>query len=291
MPEAKGRTPKLLTRSIGDADLMYLLYEGDGPPMLLMHATGFHPWMWHPIARELSPRWRVVAPYVCDHRQIDPEEGGFSWLTLGEDLAEFCRREGIEDPAVVGHSMGGTVATIALGVGGLAARGLILIEPVFFSPQVYRSESKLEENPLAARALKRKDRWRDRNEARSYLRSKPLFKNWDPEMLDLYIQHGIEGTGGGDVRLVCPPKREAALYMGNQRFDPWPVLKKVNCPTLVVEGEASQYKKFVDMKKAAAAFPRGAYRMMRGASHFIPMERPRDILALIENFFGSPEGT
>jgi lipase len=72
----KGSMPKLLTQAIGDADLSYLLYVGDGPVIVLMHATGFSPWMWHPIARELAPRWGVIAPYFCDHRETDPERRG-----------------------------------------------------------------------------------------------------------------------------------------------------------------------------------------------------------------------
>jgi lipase len=288
MPDRKDRIPEIMTQNIGDADLGYLLYESEGPPMILMHATGFNPWMWHPIVRELGSSWRVIAPYVCDHRQVDPEAGGLSWLTLAEDLANFCRIKRIKKPALVGHSMGGTVLTLALGGCGLECRGLILIEPIFFLQEMYRSEGKFGANPLAVRALKRKEKWNNRKEARSYLRSKPLFNNWNPEMLDLYIQHGIEEAGNGGVRLVCPPKRESALYMGNQRFDPWPVLGNVNCPTLVIEGESSDYKKFVDMKKAAAAFPRGAYRMMKGVGHFIPMERPREIAAMIKEFFGDP---
>ncbi len=282
-------TPKLMAQNIGDADLSYLLYESPGPPMILMHATGFNPWIWHPIARELALRWRIMAPYVCDHRKVAPEEGGLSWLILAQDLAEFCRRQEIKSPAMVGHSMGGTVVTLALGEEGLDARGLILIEPIFFSPEVYRAEARVENNPLAARALKRKARWRHREEARSYLQTRPLFRNWDPEMLDLYVQHGIEGAGNEGVRLVCPPKRESALYLGNQRFNPWPVLGRVNCPTLVIEGEKSDYRKFIDMRKAASAFPRGSYRMMKGVGHFIPMEKPREIAALIENFFASPD--
>jgi lipase len=288
MPERKERRPEIMTQNIGDADLAYLLYEGDGPPMILMHATGFNPWVWHPIARDLGSSWRVIAPYVCDHRTVDPEAGGVSWLTLAEDVAAFCRVKRIEKPALVGHSMGGTVLTLALGVCGLKCRGLILIEPIFFPKEMYRREGAWGKNPLAVRALKRKETWNNRKEALSYLRSRPLFRKWDPEMLDLYIHYGIEEAGNGGVRLVCPPKRESALYMGNQRFDPWPVLDHVTCPTLVIEGELSDYKKFIDMKKAAAAFPRGSYRMIKGVGHFIPMEKPREVAAIIKDFFGDP---
>src|SRR5208337_3491529 len=92
---SNNRMPKVLTQDIGDADLSYLLYEGEGPPIVLLHATGFLPWLWHPIARELAPGRQVIAPYFCDHRESDPEKGGLNWLTVAQDLAELCKRLGL----------------------------------------------------------------------------------------------------------------------------------------------------------------------------------------------------
>jgi lipase len=50
-------------QDIGDIDISYLLYEGDGPPLIFLHATGFLPWLWHPLARDLSVVYRIIAPY------------------------------------------------------------------------------------------------------------------------------------------------------------------------------------------------------------------------------------
>jgi pimeloyl-ACP methyl ester carboxylesterase len=97
---SKDHMPRVLTQDIGDADLSYLLYEGEGPPLVLLHATGFLPWLWHPIASKLAPKWRVIAPYFCDHRISDPEKGGLNWLTIAKDLANLCKGLGLEKPAM-----------------------------------------------------------------------------------------------------------------------------------------------------------------------------------------------
>ena len=69
-----------------------------------------------------------------------------------------------------------------------------------------------------------------------YLKSKSLFKNWTEEMLELYITHGMKETKGGGLELVCSPKTEAALFIGGVQYNIWPLLSKISCPVLVIEG-------------------------------------------------------
>ncbi|MGD0821624.1 MAG: alpha/beta hydrolase [Desulfomonilia bacterium] len=282
----KNQMPKVLLQDIGDVDLSYLLYEGDGPTIVLMHATGFLPWLWHPIARELAPRWRVIAPYFCDHRDSDPEKGGLNWLTIAQDLATFCKRLGLDRPAMAGHSMGATVITLANAAFDLDARGLILIEPIFLPEDFYKAQITIDLHPLASKAIRRRDTWSDTDEAHAYLRSKPMFKNWDSEMLDLYVEYGMKNLDAGGLQLACSPKREASLFMGGMQYDPWPLLPKVTCPTLILEGEESENRAFIDLKKAASTFKQATYRMVNGAGHLIPQEKPAETIEIIRDFFG-----
>ena len=282
----KNSMPKVLLQDIGDVDLSYLLYEGDGPTIVLMHATGFLPWLWHPIARELAPRWRVIAPYFCDHRDSDPEKGGLNWLTIAQDLANFCKGLGLDRPAMAGHSMGATVITLANAAFDLDVRGLILIEPIFLPEDFYKAQITIDLHPLASKAIRRRDTWSDPVEAHAYLRSKAMFKNWDNEMLDLYVEYGMKNLDAGGLQLACSPKREASLFMGGMQYDPWPLLPNVTCPTLILEGEESENRAFIDLKKAASAFKQATYRMVNGAGHLIPQEKPTETIEIIRDFFG-----
>lgn len=277
--------PQLLSRNIGDANLSYLLYEGDGPTLILMHATGFNPWLWHPIARELTPSFRIIAPYFCSHRETEPDKGGLSWMTIAEDLAIFCETMDIEDAALVGHSMGATVLTLSVASFSLSARGLILIEPIFLPQDFYTIHLTVDEHPLASKAIRRRDTWRDKDEALSYLKTKPLFRNWDDEMLQLYIYHGMCQQGSGDLTLACPPQREASLFMGGMHYDPWPLIPKVKSPVMIIEGQESENRAFIDLKTATSLFPNGTYRSIQGAGHLIPMEKPGEITRIIKEYF------
>jgi lipase len=283
----KSRTPQVMTQDIGDADLSYLLYEGDGPTIVLMHATGFLPWLWHPIARRLAPQWRVIAPYFCDHREADPEKGGLSWLSIAQDFTKLCTALNLDKPALVGHSMGATVLTIAHATFGIPSQGMILIEPIYLPQDFYKMQINVEQHPLASKSIRRKDQWNDKDDAYSYLSSRPLFHKWDPEILELYVNHGMRDSDTGGLQLACSPKKEASLFMGGIIYDPWPLLPKVTCPTLVIEGEESENRAFIDLKKATSLIPNGSYRMINSAGHLIPMEKPGEILEIIDEFFGS----
>ncbi|MFP4445824.1 MAG: alpha/beta fold hydrolase [Desulfosudaceae bacterium] len=277
--------PVQLSVDIGDTEIEYLLYESSGPTIVFLHATGFMPWIWHPIAREFAGQARVVIPYFCDHRVFDPARGGLSWYQLGQDLARFCETLDINAPLMVGHSMGGAVITLAVGEFGVAAEKMILFEPIFLPSQLYHLDMRVEDHPLAGKSIKRRNTWEDRQEARDYLRSKPLFARWDEEMLDMYLHYGFLNTEAGGLTLACHPEREASLFMGSMAYDPWPVMPRVTCPVLILEGENSENRSFINLPVAAETFPQGAHELVPDSGHLIPMEKPAESIARIKTFF------
>lgn len=271
--------------NIGDASIPYLSYDGSGPTIVFLHATGFLPWLWHPIARELKKSFRIFAPYYCDHRSTDPENGGFNWMLLAEDMIKFCDCMNIKNPYMVGHSMGGAIMAIAAGKYGFDIKKLLLIEPIFLPPEIYKIQMHVKDHPLARKSILRRNFWKDVEEAKTYLKSKQLFQAWDDEMLDLYVEYGMMPSVDGGLELACHPKKEASLFMGSRGYDPWPVLPDIKCLVLVLEGEHTENKVFVDQEKAARAFVHGNYQVVKDAGHLIPMEKPKETVTIIREFF------
>lgn len=277
--------PEIVTRSIGDVEIQYLHYPSDGPVLVLLHATGLLPWLWHPIARALSPHYRIIAPYFCDHRPAEPEEGGLSWKLLASDLARLCDALDLDTPFLAGHSMGATVSAIAAATEGLAARKMILIEPILLPGAIYRVGLDVEKHPLASRSIKRRNRWDSEEEVREYLASKKMFAKWDGEMMELYVKYGMISGDGGGLVLACHPRREASLFMGGLQFDPWPILPDIACPVMIVEGGESENRSFIDLPKVASLIPGGSYHLVPGAGHLVPQERPAEITRLFSEYF------
>lgn len=279
--------PELKTQPINTAEMAYLDYGGDGPTMILLHATGFLPWLWHPIALALADGYRVIAPAMFNHRHADPHQGGLGWLQLAQDLKQLCDRLGLMEITMIGHSMGAAVAALAHGVLGLPAGRMVLIEPIFLPQGLYQAQIRVDQHPLAAKAIKRRNHWRNREEARQDFTAKPFFQSWDDQILSLYIEHGLTDQNENGVRLTCTPQQEASLFMGGSQYDPWPVLPKVACPTLVVEGQISENRPWIDLKRVAELIPRGQYVEVAGSGHLIPMEKPAETIKTIQLFLES----
>lgn len=277
--------PHIRSQNIGHVDLPYLLYDGNGPTMIFLHATGFLPWLWHPIALRLSSYYRIIVPYFSDHRDADPAKGGINWLLLAEDFSLFCKKLHIENPLLVGHSMGATISAMVTALYGVQSSGMVLIEPIFLPRPFYLTQMSINEHPLARKAIKRTNTWQNEAEAREYFKSKALFTSWNEDVLELYVRYGLIRTDTGTLQLACSPQHEAALFMGGMQYDPWLLLPNVTCPVLIVEGEKSENQHIIDLTKVVSHLPQGSHKIIKGAGHLIPMELPEETAAIIGDFF------
>jgi pimeloyl-ACP methyl ester carboxylesterase len=77
---------------------------------------------------------------------------------------------------------------------------------------------------------------------------------------------------------------EAGLFMGGAQYNPWPLLPLVSCPVLVIEGEHSDTKNFVDFRRIVSMLRNGSHVVVKDAGHLIPMEQPQMIAAVINDF-------
>ena len=94
--------------------------EGNGPPVILIHATGFLAAMWRPIAEELAEEGhRVIAIDQRGHGDSDTA-GPYRFETFAEDLQRVIESLEVERPVAVGHSSGGTTIVMHHGGAGRA---------------------------------------------------------------------------------------------------------------------------------------------------------------------------
>jgi pimeloyl-ACP methyl ester carboxylesterase len=282
----KNEMPELQFQDVGGAELPYLYFgdEASAPNMVFVHATGFLPWLWQPVIEEFLPQNRAWAPFICDYRSCDPEAGGLSWDVIARDLSTFCRLQQIREPLLVGHSLGATVSAIASAIYGVKPRGLVLIEPIFLPDEFYAMRPDIKSHPLASKSIKRTNHWIDENDAWSYLKSKSLFASWDEQVLQIYLKYGMQKREEGNLKLTCSPENEAAMFMGGWDINPWPLLDKLTCPVLVVEGEKTENKGLVDTARAVSLLQSGQYKSVAGAGHLIPMQKPKEIAQIIKEF-------
>jgi pimeloyl-ACP methyl ester carboxylesterase len=90
-----------------------LAYEtsGSGAPLLLIHGLTESRRMWDPLLPALASHHTVLTVDLPGHGESAP---GASYApdAMADEVAEVVRAVGLDTPTVVGHSLGGVVATV-----------------------------------------------------------------------------------------------------------------------------------------------------------------------------------
>ncbi|TPW14804.1 MAG: aiiM [Acidimicrobiaceae bacterium] len=83
---------------------------GEGPALVLIHGITECRQMWQPLIAPLSERYHVVAVDLRGHGESGTGDA-YDPITLATDVAETLANLDAQSPLVVGHSLGGVVAT------------------------------------------------------------------------------------------------------------------------------------------------------------------------------------
>lgn len=84
---------------------------GTGPPVLILHGLFGSGGNWRGIARELAFTHRVLTVDLRNHG-ASPWADTMGYCEMADDVRRVIEREGLRQPAVMGHSMGGKVAMV-----------------------------------------------------------------------------------------------------------------------------------------------------------------------------------
>ncbi|WP_195759875.1 alpha/beta fold hydrolase [Paracoccus sp. S-4012] len=261
-----------------------------GPPLVLLHATGFHGRIWDRVVAGLGQR-RVIAVDQRGHGGSDAPPLT-DWRDFADDLAAVLERLDLGDATVVGHSMGGAAALIA--AAGRAAERigrLILIDPVVPPIRHYREGI----NPMATPPggthpiARRRARFEDAAAMQAALGARVPYALFDRAVLRDYCTHGTRPAKDGGVTLACAPEWEARVYDTMLGFaHVHELLPQVGQPALVIramppqtEADSRDFRFSPTDPDLAAALPYGRDLPLPQHTHFLPMEAPQFTAGLI----------
>jgi len=106
---------------------------GSGPAVILVHGLTDHALYWSALARALAADYDMVMYDSRGHGASDPSPTDYRLETLAGDLATLVGSLGLVRPAVIGHSMGASTASIAAATHPGLFRAIVLEDPVWRS--------------------------------------------------------------------------------------------------------------------------------------------------------------
>jgi pimeloyl-ACP methyl ester carboxylesterase len=268
-------------RSDDGSEVVAYDFGGDGEALLLAHATGFHAHLWLPVVSALRDRFHCYAFDARGHGASGtPSSGDFDWRRSGDDARAVAAALGLKQPRAAGHSGGAAALLLAEADQPGSWKALWLYEPVVPDWSAFPGG-----NPLVEGALRRRDRFASRDDARRNFAAKPPFDGFTPDALRLYVEYGFVDGPDGDVVLACRREDEAASYAGSVAADPRSRLGEVHLPVHVACGERSDHLSPGSMADAVRLLRDGDLEIIDGLGHFGPFEDParvaRSIIAAL----------
>ncbi len=250
---------------------------GEGPALVLAHATGLHGLVWGPLASALAERFHCWSFDARGHGDSTrPETGDFDWRGFGDDVLAVVDGLGLQSPLGFGHSQGGSALLLAEQAHPGTFSALYLYEPVAW-PEPFA----MDDHPLVTGALRRRDTFTSVQAGVERLGSKPPLSQLDPRALQAYVEAGVRPLPEGGVRLKCRREDEAQTYRMGPRQRSFDHLKEVTCPVALARGAASQAVPPELAERQATLLRQGNLEVFDGLGHFGPLEDPARVAASV----------
>jgi pimeloyl-ACP methyl ester carboxylesterase len=246
-----------------DRDGIALYYEeagNGGPPLLLVH--GFAGDLGH-----LAPQFdyfrgnhRVVAVDRRGHGRSDKPNQEYTIAGFADDLAWLCRELGLHRPVVVVHSQGGIALELEARHAGIAS-SLVLLDAPLFPPPPMRAG--FEQLAVALRSPHYREALRGMAEA-------VVFLPTDSQKRKAVL---IEGM------CAVPQHVLASSWEQYLAYDEAAAAASCRAPLLLVQGAFP-----ADVARLTELCPQAVTSRTVGAGHFIQLEVPAQVNAMIERF-------
>jgi 4,5:9,10-diseco-3-hydroxy-5,9,17-trioxoandrosta-1(10),2-diene-4-oate hydrolase len=266
-----------VTPHLAEADGLHVRYvrRGSGPPVLLVHGIASSIYTWADVIPALAVRHDVIALDLPGFGASDIP-AGFSGDRYPRVLASFLDHLGLPRVSLVGHSLGGAASAAFAAAHPERVAKLALVDAAGFNlaPSDRPWLLRLAGAPGAGAVME----------------ALPVRRR--------LIALGLRQVFHDDARVTPEKVEEYAAPMarpGAQRFMSEllrgagsmglpEAITRVRAPTLVVWCSDDQWVPLRDADRFVQAIPGARKAVIEGCGHLPQEERPRELLALLEQF-------
>ena len=256
--------------------------EAEGAPIVLLHCYGCSMRWWDQVAPLLTSRHRVIRIDLIGHGGSAKPKGDYAISEQAAAVGEALNGMGVEGATVVGHSLGGVVATaLAEQSSELVDRVVLIDAPVEPSSSNLPLASRISRMPVIGEAA-----WRLRFDSLV----KSGYESAFAEGFDLESAFEDPDQVVADNEAMTYTSYDNAVeasdtYLGEQALPSR--LTRAAVPVLGIYGAEDQ---LLDSEQVAAdleAIPGAEVRVMDGIGHSPNLEAPADTAELILRFAGA----
>ena len=267
------------------SDRIHVAVEGQGPDVIFIPGLSSSPAVWQGTVDHLAGRYRVHRIHVQGFAGA-PAEGNASGpvaAPVAEEIARYIRENGLNKPAVVGHSMGGTMGMMLAArhpdlVGKLMVVDMIPFMGAMFGPPGTTAESvvPVADQVFTAQSTAPRDQYLTQAKAAVTAMIKTEAARSGP----------LQDTENSDQQVSAAAFRELIVT------DLRPELSKITAPTEVL------YVKFNDPRMtdaitdaiyqmSFATLPGAKLKRIDDSAHFIMLDQPQAFYGDLDAFLSA----
>lgn len=251
---------------------LYFRELGEGKPLIILHGLFGSSDNWLTLGRKFAEDYKV---YILDQRNHGQSfhDNDFSYEAMASDLKQFIDSKGIEDPHVLGHSMGGKTAMTFATTNPDSIDKLIVAD---IGPQSY---------PVHHTSILKGLFSIDLQSIKSRKEADEQLTQYISEMgIRQFLLKNLTRSGSDFAwRINLPVIAQSIEQIGkglNQNTS-------YTNPALFVRGEKSDYVKDSDFNLIHSTFTNCKLETVLGAGHWLHAEKPQEFYDIVMNYLKS----
>jgi esterase len=256
---------------VGNMRFHYLDWGGRGHPILFLHGGGLTAHTWDVMAVNLRDRFRCIA---LDQRGHGDSEWSptvdYGVETQVKDVEGFIAALGLENPVLVGQSMGGLNSIAYASRHSAKVKALVVVD---VGPEI---------NPAGTQKIREYASTPEQPSPATFLERAVKFNPLrDPAVLQRSLYYNLRELPNGNWSLKHDQRRssdEANRRATAQRERLAAEVVKISCPTLIIRGAKSEVLTDEAAERFARSLPKARWVRIENAGHNVQGDNPAALL-------------
>lgn len=243
---------------------------GEGKPLVILHGVFGSSDNLYTVSKTLAEH--NLAVYTLDARNHgqSPHDAEFNYEVMARDLIGFLDNEGIQNPVVLGHSMGGkTVMQFAQLSDNFEKLIVVDIAPRFYPTHHQHIIDGLGAIPIS--------------EIQSRKEAEDIFAKYvnDPGERQFILKNIYRTDDGHLAWRINVPVITEEIYQVGAEIESESIVEK---PVLFIRGSESSYVTDEDFTEIKKGYPAARLETVEGANHWVHATKPKEFVEAVLNF-------
>ncbi len=278
-------SPRTKFIDAGGVSLAYVEWPGERGPLICLHSITGHKGSFTPLARKLSPAYRVLAVDLRGRGESDKPKEGYGFAYHARDILAMADALRLENFSLIGHSFGATAAAYIASIRPDRVRSLVLIDG--------GADPKTETLELMRQPIRQLEKtFSTASEYLEWQRAISYHTPWN-QALETYLLEDTESVRGGAIRSRSSARAIEADLDAHFYYSMCLHFPNVKCPVLFLRpqqglaGTKGHMYSDAEASNIARNIPNCRRANVQGGNHYtVLIQDNPPVYPFVEEFLG-----